>query len=115
MFTATLVLIVILAILLILVVFIQNSKGGLNQSMGTASNQLIGVKKTTDILEKITWGLAVSIMVLCLITNFVVDRPTTGTEGEEVSTINMEKAQENQGSPSAPAAQPATSNTDTSK
>jgi preprotein translocase subunit SecG len=96
MFTATLVLIVILAIFLILIVFIQNSKGGLNQSMGTSSNQLIGVKKTTDVLEKITWGLAVSIMVLCLITNFVVDRPSTSGEGEEISTINMEKAQESQ-------------------
>jgi preprotein translocase subunit SecG len=112
MFTATLVLIVILAILLILIVFIQNSKGGLNQSMGTSSNQLIGVKKTTDVLEKITWGLAVSIMVLCLVTNFVVDRPTTSEAGE-VSTVNMEKAQESQGSQSS--TQPATSSTDTSK
>ena len=111
MFTATLVLIVILAIFLILIVFIQNSKGGLNQSMGTSSNQLIGVKKTTDVLEKITWGLAVSIMVLCLITNFVVDRPTSSEEGE-VSTVNMEKAQETQGSSST---QPSESSTDTSK
>ena len=101
MFTATLVLIIILAILLILIVFIQNSKGGLNQSMGTSSNQLIGVKKTTDVLEKITWGLAVSIMVLCLITNFVVERPTSSEE-TEISTVNMEKAQEAQGNQAAP-------------
>ena len=97
MFTATLVLTVILAILLILVVLIQNSKGGLSQSMGTASNQIIGVKKTTDVLEKVTWGLAISIICLCLVSNFVLERPSAG-ETEEISTINTERAQESAGS-----------------
>jgi len=100
MFTATLVLIVILAILLILVVLIQNSKGGLSPTMGSASNQLIGVKKTTDILEKFTWGLAISIMVLCLVTNFVLEKPSLTEGEEEVTTINMERAQENTSSQS---------------
>jgi preprotein translocase subunit SecG len=104
MFIATLALILILAVLLILVVLVQNSKGGLSQSMGSASSQLIGVKRTTDILEKITWGLAISIMVLCLISNFILERPGTGTE-DEVSTVNIERAQEGgsaQPAPSSP-------------
>ena len=82
--------------------------------MGTSSNQLIGVKKTTDVLEKITWGLAVSIMILCLVTNFVVDRPSTSEEGE-VSTINMEKAQEAPATQSSSPAPQATPANDTSK
>ena len=115
MFTAILVLIVILAILLVLAVLIQNSKGGLSSSMGSASNQLIGVKRTTDILEKATWGLAISIMVLCLVSNFVLERPSTAAD-EDVSTINMEKAQENTGSASQPAPEaPANQVTDSSK
>lgn len=106
MFTAALVLIVVLAILLILVVLIQNSKGGLNQTMGSASSQLIGVKRTTDLLEKLTWGLAVSIMVLCLATNFLLERPGSGS-AEDVSSANIERAQESTGGaqPTAPAAQ----------
>jgi len=102
MFTAVLVLIIILAVLLILAVLIQNSKGGLSSSMGSASSQLIGVKRTTDLLEKVTWGLAVSIMLLCLVSNFVLETPNSGSD-EEVSTVSMEKAQET----GAPAPQPA--------
>ena len=103
MFTAVLVIVIVLAILLILAVLIQNSKGGLSSTMGSASSQLIGVKRTTDLLEKITWGLAISIMILCLVSNFVLERPSTGDD-EEVSTVNMEKAQENAGTTQKPAA-----------
>lgn len=108
MFTAVLVLIVILAILLILLVLIQNSKGGLGAAMGSASSQIIGVKKTTDILEKFTWGLAISIMILCLASNFVLEKSDASTE-EEVSTVNIDKAQENPGAQPAPAKTPTTS------
>ena len=108
MFTAALVLIIILAILLILVVLIQNSKGGLNQNMGSASSQLIGVKRTTDLLEKLTWGLAISIMMLCLATNFLLERPGSGSE-EEVSSVNIERAQENTGGSQPTAPQPSDS------
>jgi preprotein translocase subunit SecG len=93
MFLATLILIIILAVLLILIVLVQNSKGGLSQTMGSASSQLIGVKRTTDLLEKITWGLAVSIMVLCLATNFLIERPGSEAESEE-NSINTERANE---------------------
>jgi preprotein translocase subunit SecG len=61
------------AVLLVLVVLAQNSKGGglSNQFGGSGASNLIGVKKTGDILEKLTWGLAISVMVLTLATNFV--------------------------------------------
>ena len=50
------VLIVILAILMCLVVLIQESKGGGLASSFSASNQIMGVRKTTDVIEKVTWG-----------------------------------------------------------
>jgi preprotein translocase subunit SecG len=59
-------LIIIICLLLIGVVLIQNSKGGgLSSSFGQG-NQVMGVRKTTDFLEKATWGLAIGLLVLCL-------------------------------------------------
>lgn len=63
-------LMMVLAVLLILVILPQNSKGGgLTGSMASGANQIIGVKKTTDLLEKITWGLMISIFVISLLTH----------------------------------------------
>lgn len=60
------VLITIVCLLLIGVVLIQNSKGGgLSSSFGQG-NQVMGVRKTTDFLEKATWGLAIGLLFLCL-------------------------------------------------
>jgi preprotein translocase subunit SecG len=60
------VLIILVSILLILIVLIQNPKGGgINSSFGSA-NQIIGVKQQTDVVEKITWYLAIALVVLCL-------------------------------------------------
>jgi preprotein translocase subunit SecG len=64
-------LILIGSILLILVILIQDSKGGgLTSSFG-GSNQILGVRRTTDFLEKATWVLAISIMALCLASAWV--------------------------------------------
>lgn len=60
------ILILIVCLLLALVVLIQNPKGGgLDSTFGSAA-QLGGVKKTTDFLEKSTWTLVFTLMVLCL-------------------------------------------------
>jgi len=64
MFTLVLVLIVIVSILLGAVVLVQNSKGGGLASGLGASNQIMGVRKTTDALEKLTWGFAITLIVL---------------------------------------------------
>ena len=65
MYTFLIVLIVIAALLLGLVVLMQNSKGGGLSSTFASSNQFMGVRKTADFLEKLTWGLAIGIVVLC--------------------------------------------------
>lgn len=66
-------LIVIAAIFLVLVVLVQNSKGGGLSSGFSSSNAIMGVRKTTDVLEKTTWGLAIFIMVMSIVC--VVMRP----------------------------------------
>ena len=60
-------LIIIASILLIIVVFIQNPKGGgLSSDFGSAT-QIGGIQKTNDVIEKTTWGLAIGIAVISII------------------------------------------------
>ncbi len=84
-------LIVIVAVLLILVVLAQNPKGGglSSQFGGSGSAQLMGVKKTGDLLEKLTWGFAIALLVLSISTNFI--QSDTNVEG--LSSPNIDNAQ----------------------
>ncbi len=65
MYIFCIVLILIASALIILTVLAQNPKSGMAANFG-ASNQVMGVRQTSDFLEKFTWGLAVSIVVLSL-------------------------------------------------
>ena len=70
-------LVLITCILLVLIVLVQNPKGGgLSSAFGgsSSSNQLMGVKRTTDFLEKATWTLAIILLVLSLSSVFVIPR-----------------------------------------
>lgn len=77
------ILILLVCILLTLVVLVQNSKGGGLASNFSSSNQVMGVRKTADVLEKATWIFAVALFVLCIISTSytkpveTVDTPTT--------------------------------------
>lgn len=64
------VLITLVCILLMAVVLIQNPKGGGIDSTlgGGAANQMFGAARSTDFIEKLTWGLAAALFVLCIIT-----------------------------------------------
>ena len=69
------ILILIAAVCMILIVLVQNSKGGGLAAGFSSSNQIMGVRKTTDFLEKATWGLAVTIIALSILTaKFTVQR-----------------------------------------
>lgn len=61
------VLLFIVCILLVLIVLVQNSKGGGLASNFQSSGQVMGVRKTTDFLEKGTWVLAIALLVLCVV------------------------------------------------
>jgi len=73
MFTLIIVLVILASILMVGIVLIQESKGGGLASGFSASNQIMGVRKTTDFLEKATWGLAIAMVVLSVVSSaFVV-------------------------------------------
>lgn len=78
MSTLITVLIVIASIILILVVLVQKSKGGGLSSNFASSNAVMGVRKTTDVVEKATWGLAGFIIVMSIVA--VVVRPKSGSD-----------------------------------
>jgi preprotein translocase subunit SecG len=62
------ILILLASILMILAVLVQKSKGGGLASGFSSSNQIMGVRKTTDFLEKFTWTLAGVMIVLSILT-----------------------------------------------
>lgn len=70
-YTLLVVLIVLVAILMIFIVLIQESKGGGLASNFSSTNSIMGVRKTTDIVEKLTWGLAVALVVISLACAYV--------------------------------------------
>ncbi len=75
-------LIIIASVVLGLIVLIQNPKGGgLSSSFGGFGNQLMGVKQTTDILEKGTWIFAAIIGVLCIASALFI--PKTSSTGND--------------------------------
>jgi preprotein translocase subunit SecG len=77
------ILIILACAILGLIILVQNPKGGgLAGNVGGFSNQLMGVKQTTDVLEKGTWVLAVVVAVLCLFSAVFI--PKTGSNVREV-------------------------------
>jgi preprotein translocase subunit SecG len=79
---------IIVCVLLVLIVLIQNPKGGGLSSGFAGSNNIMGVQRTGDFLEKGTWVLAVSLMVLSLLVNVVVDKGgAVNQEGREIQDL----------------------------
>ncbi len=70
-YTLFVVLIVLVSLLMIFIVLIQESKGGGLASNFSSSNSIMGVRKTTDVVEKLTWGLAVAMVVISVACAYV--------------------------------------------
>ncbi|MBO9657548.1 MAG: preprotein translocase subunit SecG [Chitinophagaceae bacterium] len=98
------ILIILASVVLALFVLIQNPKGGgLAGNIAGFSNQLMGVKQTTDVLEKGTWIFAGVIGVLCLISAIFIK----GGDGGDGLPNSIDKAT---GAPAPAGAQPAPAN-----
>lgn len=85
------ILIVIAALLMIGIVLIQESKGGGLASNFSSYNQIGGVRKTTDFIEKTTWSLAAVMVVISIVCAYVAPKQTVGrsvTEGIEAPAAN---------------------------
>lgn len=90
MYLLLIILMVIAAILMCFIVLIQNSKGGGLSSGFSSSNAIMGVRKTTDFLEKATWGLAAFMVVMSIATAYVMPSAT------KTQDVIMEQAQQEQ-------------------
>lgn len=94
MFTLCVVLIILASIVLGFVVLIQNSKGGGLASNFASSNQVMGVRKTADVLEKTTWGLAAGIMLLCFVCAFMAKSEYNSVHGNDTQVEQTTDASE---------------------
>jgi preprotein translocase subunit SecG len=88
------VLIIIASIILGLIVLIQNPKGGgLSGTLGGFSNQLMGVKQTTDVLEKGTWVFAAVVGILCLISPAFIPKDGSNKGDDLLKNMSTSPAQ----------------------
>jgi len=107
MYSLVIGLIIFVCVLLVIVVLLQSSKGGGMAAGFTGATQLMGVKRTGDLLEQLTWGFAVALMILTLSTSFVL-----GSRNEDggIRSVNVDRAAEKSTAAPAPAGVPSTPN-----
>ncbi len=102
MFAFITVLVIIVCALLVLIVLIQNPKGGLDSAFST-NNQVMGVRKTTDFLEKATWTMGIALVVLSIASSAVTGAPVA-TDDEGGAQSKMTEQIDEKAMPSAPVA-----------
>ncbi len=95
-------LIVIVCVILSLIVLVQNPKGGgLSGSIAGFNNQFMGVKQTTDALEKGTWLFVAILGVLCVISVLFINTSSAGNNDNKIlqdintSTVPTQQAPAN--------------------
>jgi len=93
------ILVLIACVLVIMVVLVQNSKGGGLAANFTSAGQSMGVRKTADFLEKSTWTLGAAIVILCLVATATIPR---GQSKESVIKSSIERAQDPTAIPTLP-------------
>ncbi len=107
MYQLLIVLTILTAVLMIGVVLIQKSKGGGLSSSFAGSNQIMGVRRTNNFIEKVTWTLAGCLCVFAIVSTFFI--PTGGmnqprvkaTEPVEQTTGTPYESQLPQAAPAA--------------
>jgi len=106
------ILIIIACVLLVLIVLIQNPKGGGIASNFMSTNQFIGARQQVELIEQITWGFAIGIVVLCI--GFAAFAGGSGNEQAAQQSIVSESEMPMPGS-SAPVIPNLSAPTDTAK
>ncbi|MEJ6737174.1 MAG: preprotein translocase subunit SecG [Flavobacteriales bacterium] len=97
------VLVIIVCVLLVLIVLIQNPKGGLDSAFST-NNQVMGVRKTTDFLEKATWTMGIALVVLSIASASFTTGSSVAASDEGVEQSKMMDQIDETALPSAPVA-----------
>jgi preprotein translocase subunit SecG len=101
------VLVLIACFLQILIVLVQNSKGGGLAANFTSAGQTMGIRKTADFLEKSTWTLAGAILILCVVATATI--PRGSTSGRSRIENQIQNAADPNAIPTLPTAVPAPS------
>ncbi|MBE6176622.1 MAG: preprotein translocase subunit SecG [Rikenellaceae bacterium] len=91
MYTFCIIMIVIASILLILAVLVQSPKSGMAANFG-AANQTMGVRQTTDFLEKFTWAMVAGIVFFTLLS--VISMPKATQQQAIIGTEEISAALE---------------------
>lgn len=95
MYLLFVILIVLAALLMIGIVLIQESKGGGLASNFSSSNQIMGVRKTTDFIEKTTWGLAIAMVVFSVVCAYVAPKAANEESVVERNATEQKEANPN--------------------
>ena len=93
MYTLLVIFILIAAVLMIGIVLIQESKGGGLASQFSGYNQIGGVRKTTDFIEKTTWGLAAFMVIISVACAYVA--PQAASDASVIENAATEQPQTN--------------------
>ena len=94
MYNLITILIVIICVFMTLIVLVQNSKGGGLAANFSASNQIMGVRKTADFLEKATWTLAGSLVLLCVLAALILPSSSATNANDSILNEQIENASE---------------------
>lgn len=97
MFVFLIVVIGLIGVLMTLIILLQSGKGGgLAGIAAGGTQQVLGARSAPDILEKATWVLGAAFILLCIGTNFAIDR------GGEAPSVIQQGAQEQTQTPVIP-------------
>ncbi|MBR0273315.1 MAG: preprotein translocase subunit SecG [Bacteroidaceae bacterium] len=89
MYTLLVILVVIASVFMCLIVLIQESKGGGLASGFASGNQVMGVRKTTDVIEKLTWGLAAAMVIFSVASVYFI--PSAASDASVMEDIAIEQ------------------------
>jgi preprotein translocase subunit SecG len=103
------VLVIVACVLQILIVLVQNSKGGGLAANFTSAGQSMGIRKTADFLEKSTWTLAGAILILCVVATATI--PRGSGQGRSRIENQIQNAVDPNAIPTLPTAVPQSSST----
>jgi len=99
--------ILVISVLLGLIVLVQNPKGGGLAANFSGGSQFMGVRQTADVLEKLTWGFGIGILILSLAAATIIPRQISNDGQEDTQLRNKI---ENTAAPVNLPAAPATNN-----
>ncbi|MDZ4699848.1 MAG: preprotein translocase subunit SecG [Rhodothermales bacterium] len=103
MYTFLIILIAIIAVLMTFVVLLQSGRGGgLAGIASGGTQQMLGARQAPDVLEKATWTMAGLFIVLCVLSNFLID------QGETRNSVLQQRAQGQQTEQAVPVLPPPT-------